>query len=71
MGAALILPIVVLVILLACWFAFGAKKTRDQARDDATLPVDPYERRQEELVRLRAEHAQNDPALTEHPARRP
>jgi len=71
MGAALILPIAVLVILLVCWFAFGAKKTRDQARSDATLPDDPAERRAEELARLRADHAENDPALTHHPARRP
>jgi len=71
MGAALILPLVVAAILLVCWFAFGAKKTRDQARADATLPDDPAERRAEELARLRTEHAESDPALTEHPARRP
>jgi hypothetical protein len=71
MGAALILPLVVVVILLVCWFAFGAKKTRDQARDDATLPADPVERRAEEAARLRAEHEQADPALAQHPARRP
>jgi hypothetical protein len=71
MGAALIFPLAVVIILLVCWFVFGAKKTRDQARSDRTLPVDPAERRDEELARLRAEHSESDPALTQHPARRP
>jgi hypothetical protein len=71
MGAALIFPLAVLVLLLVIWFAFSAKKTRDQARDDATLPDHPAERREEELSRLRAEHAESDPTLTQHPARRP
>ena len=71
MGAALIFPLAVVVILLVCWFAFSAKKTRDQARLDATLPEDPAARRDEELTRLRTEHAEADPSLTEHPAQRP
>ena len=71
MGAALILPLVVIVMLAAVWFAFGARKTRQQARLDETLPPDPYARRVEERDRLRQEHAEADPALTQHPARRP
>jgi hypothetical protein len=71
MGAALILPVVVLVMLAVVWLAFGARKTRQQAQLDDTLPVDPYARRTEEIARLQQEHAEADPALTEHPARRP
>jgi hypothetical protein len=71
MGAALILPLVVLVMLAVVWLAFGARKTRQQAQLDDSLPVDPYARREEETSRLRQEHAEADPALTEHPARRP
>jgi len=71
MGAALILPLVVLAILAVVWFVFFAKRTREQARRDAELPDDPYARRQEELRELREEHDQADPARTTHPARRP
>jgi hypothetical protein len=71
MGAALILPVVVLVMLAVVWVAFGARKTRQQAKLDDTLPVDPYARRREEVAQLQQEHAEADPALTEHPARRP
>ena len=71
MGAALILPVVVVVMLAIVWFAFGARKTRQQANLDDTLPADPYSRREEEVARLRQEHAESDPALTQHPARRP
>lgn len=71
MGAALILPLVVLVMLAVVWFAFGAHKTRQQAELDETLPADPYQRRREEAARLRQEHAEADPALTQHPARKP
>lgn len=69
--AALTWPIIAIVILLALWFVFGAKKTRDQARMDRALPDDPYERREAELGHLRREHAEADPARTTHPARRP
>lgn len=71
MGAALIIPLVVAVMLLAVWVTVGARKTRQQARLDETLPEEPYARRQEEIARLRREHAEADPASTEHPARRP
>jgi hypothetical protein len=71
MGAALIVPLVVAVMLAVVWFVFFAKKTRDQARRDQALPDEPYARRQEELAQLRAEHEEADPARTRHPARRP
>ena len=71
MGAALILPVVVLLILAVIWIATAAKRTRDAARDEATLPLDPYERRQEEKRRLVQEHAEAEPERTAHPARRP
>jgi hypothetical protein len=71
MGAALIVPLVALVMLAVLWFTFFAKKTRDQAKADQELPDEPYARREEELRRLRDEHAQSDPAMTQHPARRP
>jgi len=68
---ALIWPVVAIVVLLLLWFAFGAKKVRDQAKFERSLPDDPYERREAELDHLRREHADADPARTEHPARRP
>jgi hypothetical protein len=71
MGAALILPVVVFLVLALIWIGTAAKRTRDAARDEATLPVDPYARREEEMRRLEQEHAEADPALTTHPARRP
>jgi hypothetical protein len=71
MGAALIVPVVVLIGLFVMWLVFGARKTRQQAAEDATLPDEPYARRDEEIARLRTEHAAADPANTTHPARRP
>lgn len=71
MGAALILPVVVLIVLALIWLATAAKRTRDQARADETLPVDPYERREEERRRMVAEHEEARPERTTHPARRP
>lgn len=71
MGAALILPVVVLLIFAVIWIATAAKRTHDAARDDATLPVDPYERRAEEKRRLVQEHEAAEPENTAHPARRP
>ena len=71
MGAALILPLIVIAALAVVWFVFFAKKTRDQAQRDRDLPDEPYARLQEELARLRADHEGSDPARTQHPARRP
>jgi cbb3-type cytochrome oxidase subunit 3 len=71
MGAALIVPIVAILMLAVVWFVYGAKRTRDQAKLDASLPDEPRGRRAAELDQLRTEHAEADPALTQHPARRP
>jgi hypothetical protein len=71
MGAALIFPLAAVVLLVAIWIAFGARKTRQQARADESLPADPYARRKEEVTRLRRDHEEADPSLTRHPARRP
>ncbi|MDQ1684553.1 MAG: hypothetical protein QOC82_1290 [Frankiaceae bacterium] len=71
MGAALIVPVVALLVLALIWIATAAKRTREAARAEATLPLDPYDRRQEELRRLKQEHEEADPANTTHPARRP
>jgi len=61
MGAALIVPVVAIVMLLAIWFTVGARKTREQARRDETLPDEPYARRDEEARRLREHHAETEP----------
>jgi hypothetical protein len=71
MGAALIVPVLALLALAVIWVVTAAKRTRDAAKADATLPDDPYERRAEERRRLEQEHAEADPARTAHPARRP
>jgi hypothetical protein len=71
MGAALIVPVIALLVLGLIWVATASKRARDAARADATLPDDPYERREEERRRLVQEHAEADPARTTHPARRP
>lgn len=69
--AAFIWPVIAIIVLLLLWFAFGAKRVRDQATMERTLPDDPYERREAELAHLKQEHEAADPAHTEHPARRP
>ena len=61
MGAALIVPVVAILMLLVIWFAVGARKTREQAKRDETLPVEPYARREEEANRLREHHAEIEP----------
>lgn len=71
MGAALVFPIAVAILLLIAWLVFGARKTRQQASRDAALPDEPSARREAELQQLRADHADADPARTTHPARRP
>lgn len=71
MGAALIFPVVVAVMALAIWLLVGARKVRQQAKRDETLPDEPYARRDEEAARLLEDHAEADPTRTQHPARRP
>jgi hypothetical protein len=71
MGAALVAPVVALIVLgliAALYFTRAAGKRR-QAEE--TLPDEPYARRAEEVRRLRADHAESDPARVTHPARRP
>jgi len=70
MGAALIAPVVAILVLLVIWFAFGARRAREQARRDETLPDEPYARREEEASRLREHHAETRPADVD-PASRP
>lgn len=68
---ALVFPIVAIVVLLLLWFAFATRKARQQAAADEVLPDDPVQRRNAERALLEREHAESDPALTRHPARRP
>ena len=71
MGAALVAPVVALLILgliAAAYFTRSAGKLR---RAEETLPDEPYARRAEEVRRLREGHTEADPARVTHPARRP
>jgi len=70
MGAALIVPVVAILMLLVVWFVVGAQKTREQARRDETLPDEPYARRDEEVRRLREDHAEMQPPAEAEPTRR-
>ena len=69
MGAALIVPVVALLMLLVIWFAVGARKVRQQAKLDETLPDEPYARRDEEARRLREHHAETAPGADTGPTR--
>jgi hypothetical protein len=71
MGATLVLPLAAFILLFLIFGISAIRKARKAAKEDATLPVDPYERRQEEKRRLKVEHAEADPDRTQHPARRP
>jgi hypothetical protein len=71
MGAALVAPVVALIVLgliAALYFTRAASQRR---KAEETLPDEPYARRSEEIRRLRADHAESDPARVTHPARRP
>lgn len=71
MGEFLIAPLVILAIALAIWLFFFVGKTSKARRDEETLPVEPYARREEELRRLKQDHAESQPENVTHPARRP
>lgn len=71
MGAALIAPVIAIAVALAVWVVVAAGKNSRAQRADATLPDEPAARRDEEIRRLAAEHAEADPANVTHPARRP
>jgi hypothetical protein len=71
MGAALVAPVVALIVLglIAAWYF--TRSASKQRRAEETLPDEPYARRQEELNRLRSSHEESDPARVTHPERRP
>jgi hypothetical protein len=71
MGAALIFPIIALLIALAIWVVFAAGKTSKARKAEETLPDEPYARHEERVRRLRAEHEEARPENVTHPARRP
>ena len=71
MGAALIVPVLALLVAAAIWMFYAAGKAARGRRAEESLPDDPYSRREEEVRRLRQAHAEADPARTTHPARRP
>jgi hypothetical protein len=71
MGAALILPVIALLMLGTIAVVYYAGRTSRARRGEDTLPDEPYARRQEEIRRLRQDHAESDPARVTHPARRP
>lgn len=71
MGEFIVVPIAAFIILFLVFGISAIRKTRQAVKDDETLPVDPYERRREEVRRLKTEHAEADPARTQGPARRP
>jgi hypothetical protein len=61
MGAALIVPVLAILVALGIWMLFAVGKTSQARRAEDTLPLDPYERREEELSRLRQEHEEARP----------
>jgi hypothetical protein len=71
MGAALVAPVVALIVLALIAAVYFTRSTSRARRDEATLPDEPYARRQEEIRRLRADHEESDPSRVTHPARRP
>ena len=71
MGEFLVAPLVILVIALAMWLFFAAGKTSKARREMESLPDEPYAREQEQIRRLKAEHAETRAEDVTHPARRP
>jgi hypothetical protein len=61
MGAALIVPVLAILVALAIWLVFAVGKTSQARRAEETLPGEPYARHDEELRRMRAEHAEANP----------
>lgn len=49
------------MVAMAIWLVFAVGKTSKARKDEATLPDEPYARHDEELRRLRAEHAEAAP----------
>jgi len=71
MGAALVAPVIALMVLVLIGLVVFAGKSSRARRADETLPDEPYARREEEIRRLRQEHAESDPARVTHRSRRP
>jgi hypothetical protein len=71
MGAALIVPVLAIIVALGIWFAFAVGKNARARKAEETLPDEPYARREEEIRRLREEHEEARPERVTHPARRP
>ena len=71
MGAALIVPVLAVMVALVIWGIYAFGKVVQAHRAEATLPDDPYERREEEIQRLRQEHEEARAENVTHPARRP
>ncbi|MDQ1697295.1 MAG: hypothetical protein QOJ03_2648 [Frankiaceae bacterium] len=71
MGAALIVPVLAILVAAALWLFFAVGKTSKAHHERKTLPDEPYARHEEELRRLRAEHEEARPENVTHPARRP
>jgi hypothetical protein len=61
MGAALIVPVLAILVAIAIWLLFAAGKTSKARRDLETLPDEPYAREQEQIRRLKAEHEESRP----------
>jgi len=71
MGEFLIAPIIILAVAGLIWFVFFSGSVIREKRAMESLPDDPYERREAELGRMRAEHDATRAEDVTHPARRP
>lgn len=71
MGEFLIAPVVIFAIAIAIWVVFVAGKASKARREMETLPDEPYARHEEQVRRLKAEHAETRAEDVTHPARRP
>ena len=61
MGAALIVPVLAIIVAMGIWLIFAAGKTAKARREMETLPDEPYAREQEQVRRLKAEHEESRP----------
>lgn len=71
MGEFLIAPLAILAVALLMWLFFAAGKASKARRELETLPDEPYAREQEQIRRLKADHAETRAEDVTHPARRP
>lgn len=61
MGAALIVPVLAILVAVGIWLIFAVGKTSQARRTEESLPADPYDRREEEIRRLKADHEEARP----------